>query len=136
MFGFWTGWAPLFDGLGDRPLDDDRVGPESFRALLHGFHQMDEHFRTAPSKRTCRCPRPAHVWYTDFFGSETVAILPTSSTEALSAYLQQLTMESNGKHVTRSTEVNYATGPIYWESRERTGSTLLPADSPRDRSSL
>jgi glucose-6-phosphate isomerase len=118
MFGFW-------DWVGGRYSMDSAiglstmlaVGPENFRALLDGFHQMDEHFRTAPFERNL----PAllgllTVWYTDFFGAETVAILPYEQyLKRFPAYLQQLTMESNGKHVTREgAEVNYATGPIYW----------------------
>src|SRR5262245_33512071 len=118
MFGFW-------DWVGGRYSMDSAIGlstmlaigPENFRALLDGFHQMDEHFRTAPSERTL----PAllglrNVWYTDFFGAETVAVLPYEQyLKRFPAYLQQLTMESNGKHVTREgAEVNYPTGPIYW----------------------
>jgi glucose-6-phosphate isomerase len=118
MFGFW-------DWVGGRYSMDSAiglstmlaVGPDNFRALLDGFHQMDEHFRTAPFKRNL----PAllgllTVWYTDFFGAETVAILPYEQyLKRFPAYLQQLTMESNGKHVTRDgVEVGYPTGPVYW----------------------
>jgi glucose-6-phosphate isomerase len=118
MFGFW-------DWVGGRYSMDSAiglstmlaVGPEHFRAMLSGFHQMDEHFRTAPFDRNL----PAllgllTVWYTDFFGAETVAVLPYEQyLKRFPAYLQQLTMESNGKHVTRDgVDVNYATGPIYW----------------------
>src|SRR5215813_8881999 len=118
MFGFW-------DWVGGRYSMDSAiglstmiaVGPENFRAMLEGFHQMDEHFRTAPFERNL----PAllgllTVWYADFFGSETVAVLPYEQyLKRFPAYLQQLTMESNGKQVTREgAEVNYATGPIYW----------------------
>jgi glucose-6-phosphate isomerase len=118
MFGFW-------DWVGGRYSMDSAiglstmiaVGPENFRAMLDGFHQMDEHFRTTPIERNL----PAllglfTVWYTDFFGAETVAVLPYEQyLKRFPAYLQQLTMESNGKHVTREgAEVNYATGPIYW----------------------
>ncbi|HWE23598.1 MAG TPA: glucose-6-phosphate isomerase [Myxococcales bacterium] len=118
MFGFW-------DWVGGRYSMDSAiglstmiaVGPENFRAMLDGFHQIDEHFRTAPLERNL----PAllglfTVWYTDFFGAETVAVLPYEQyLKRFPAYLQQLTMESNGKHVTREgEEVNYATGPIYW----------------------
>jgi glucose-6-phosphate isomerase len=118
MFGFW-------DWVGGRYSMDSAIGlstmlaigPENFDALLDGFHQMDEHFRTAPFERNL----PAllgllTVWYTDFFGAETVAVLPYEQyLKRFPAYLQQLTMESNGKHVTREgAEVNYATGPIYW----------------------
>jgi glucose-6-phosphate isomerase len=118
MFGFW-------DWVGGRYSMDSAiglstmvaVGPENFRALLDGFHQMDEHFRTAPFVRNL----PAllgllTVWYTDFFGAETVAILPYEQyLKRFPAYLQQLTMESNGKHVTLDGhQVDYATGPVYW----------------------
>ncbi len=118
MFGFW-------DWVGGRYSMDSAiglstmvaVGPENFRALLDGFHQMDEHFRTAPFERNL----PAllgllTVWYTDFFGAETVAILPYEQyLKRFPAYLQQLTMESNGKHVTLDgIAVDYATGPVYW----------------------
>jgi len=118
MFGFW-------DWVGGRYSMDSAiglstmiaVGPENFRAMLEGFHQMDEHFRTAPFERNM----PAllglmTVWYADFFGAETVGVMPYEQyLKRFPAYLQQLTMESNGKHVTREgAEVNYATGPIYW----------------------
>src|SRR2546429_2512262 len=93
------------------------VGPENFRALLDGFHQMDEHFRTAPFERNLPVLLGLlTVWYTDFFDAQTVAILPYEQyLKRFPAYLQQLTMESNGKHVTREgAEVDYDTGPIYW----------------------
>jgi glucose-6-phosphate isomerase len=118
MFGFW-------DWVGGRYSMDSAiglstmlaVGPDGFRALLDGFHQMDEHFRTAPFERNLPVLLGLlTVWYTDFFGAETVAVLPYEQyLKRFPAYLQQLTMESNGKHVTREgAEVNYATGPIYW----------------------
>jgi glucose-6-phosphate isomerase len=118
MFGFW-------DWVGGRYSMDSAiglstmlaVGPENFRALLDGFHQMDEHFRTAPFERNLPVLLGLlTVWYTDFFGAETVAVLPYEQyLKRFPAYLQQLTMESNGKHVTREgAEVNYPTGPIYW----------------------
>jgi glucose-6-phosphate isomerase len=118
MFGFW-------DWVGGRYSMDSAiglstmiaVGPESFRAMLDGFHQMDEHFRTAPFERNLPVLLGLlTVWYADFFGAETVAVLPYEQyLKRFPAYLQQLTMESNGKHVTREgSEVNYATGPIYW----------------------
>src|SRR2546429_8827102 len=104
MFGFW-------DWVGGRYSMDSAiglstmiaVGPESFRALLDGFHQMDEHFRTAPFERNLPVLLGLlTVWYTDFFGAETVAILPYEQyLKRFPAYLQQLTMESNGKHVPR-----------------------------------
>jgi glucose-6-phosphate isomerase len=118
MFGFW-------DWVGGRYSMDSAiglstmlaVGPDNFRALLDGFHQMDEHFRTAPFERNLPVLLGLlTVWYTDFFGAETVAILPYEQyLKRFPAYLQQLTMESNGKHVTRDgAEINYPTGPIYW----------------------
>jgi glucose-6-phosphate isomerase len=93
------------------------LGPEHFRALLAGFHQMDEHFRTAPFARNLPVLMGLlGVWYSDFFGAQTVAVLPYEQyLKRFPAYLQQLTMESNGKHVTlEGTEVDYQTGPIYW----------------------
>jgi glucose-6-phosphate isomerase len=118
MFGFW-------DWVGGRYSMDSAiglstmlaVGPENFRALLDGFHQMDEHFRTAPFERNLPVLLGLlTVWYTDFFGAETVAVLPYEQyLKRFPAYLQQLTMESNGKHVTREgADVSYPTGPIYW----------------------
>jgi glucose-6-phosphate isomerase len=118
MFGFW-------DWVGGRYSMDSAiglstmlaVGPDNFRALLGGFHQMDEHFRTAPFARNLPVLLGLlTVWYTDFFGAETVAVLPYDQyLKRFPAYLQQLTMESNGKHVTREgTEISYPTGPVYW----------------------
>jgi glucose-6-phosphate isomerase len=118
MFGFW-------DWVGGRYSMDSAIGlstmiaigPESFRAMLDGFRQMDEHFRTAPFERNLPVLLGLFsVWYADFFGAETVAVLPYEQyLKRFPAYLQQLAMESNGKHVTREgAEVNYATGPIYW----------------------
>ena len=118
MFGFW-------DWVGGRYSMDSAiglstmlaVGPENFLALLDGFRQMDEHFRTAPFGRNLPVLLGLlTLWYTDFFGAETVAILPYEQyLKRFPAYLQQLTMESNGKHVTLDgVEVNYPTGPIYW----------------------
>ena len=118
MFGFW-------DWVGGRYSMDSAiglstmlaVGPENFRAMLAGFHQMDEHFRTAPFERNLPVLMGLlTVWYTDFFGAETVAVLPYEQyLKRFPAYLQQLAMESNGKHVTREgAEVTYPTGPIYW----------------------
>ena len=93
------------------------VGPDGFRAMLDGFHQMDEHFRTAPFEKNL----PAilgllTVWYCNFFGVQTVAVLPYEQyLKRFPAYLQQLTMESNGKYVTlEGMRVNYDTGPVYW----------------------
>src|SRR2546428_758484 len=118
MFGFW-------DWVGGRYSMDSAiglstmlaVGPDNFRALLDGFHQMDEHFRTAPFERNLPVLLGLlTVWYTDFFGAQTVAILPYEQyLKRFPAYLQQLTMESNGKHVALDgVEVGYPTGPIYW----------------------
>ena len=93
------------------------VGPEHFFAMLEGFYEMDEHYRTAPFAQNL----PAlmgllSVWYTNFFDAHTVAVLPYENyLKRFPAYLQQLTMESNGKSVTLDgTKVTYDTGPIYW----------------------
>jgi len=118
MFGFW-------DWVGGRYSMDSAIGlatmlaigPDNFRAMLDGFHQMDEHFRTTPFERNLPVLLGLlGVWYTDFFGAQTVAVLPYEQyLKRFPAYLQQLTMESNGKHVTLAgKEVDYATGPIYW----------------------
>jgi glucose-6-phosphate isomerase len=118
MFGFW-------DWVGGRYSMDSAIGlstmlaigPENFRAMLDGFHQMDEHFRTAPFERNLPVLIGLlAVWYNNFFGAQTVAVLPYEQyLKRFPAYLQQLTMESNGKHVTLDgTRVAYDTGPIYW----------------------
>jgi glucose-6-phosphate isomerase len=118
MFGFW-------DWVGGRYSMDSAiglstmlaVGPENFRALLDGFHQVDEHFRTAPFDRNLPVLMGLlGIWYADFFGAQTVAVLPYEQyLKRFPAYLQQLTMESNGKHVTLDgARVDYATGPVYW----------------------
>ena len=118
MFGFW-------DWVGGRYSMDSAiglstmlaVGPQNFRALLDGFHQMDEHFRTAPFEKNLPVLLGLlSVWYNDFFGAETVAVLPYDQyLKRFPAYLQQLTMESNGKRVTvEGAPVDYDTGPIYW----------------------
>ena len=118
MFGFW-------DWVGGRYSMDSAIGlstmlaigPDHFRAMLSGFHEMDEHFRTAPFEANLPVLLGLlGVWYTDFFGAQTVAVLPYEQyLKRFPAYLQQLTMESNGKHVTLDgTTVNYETGPIYW----------------------
>jgi glucose-6-phosphate isomerase len=118
MFGFW-------DWVGGRYSMDSAiglstmlaVGPENFRRLLAGFHAMDEHFRTAPFERNLPVLLALlTVWYTDFFDAQTVAILPYDQyLKRFPAYLQQLTMESNGKSVTLSgARVDYDTSPIYW----------------------
>jgi len=93
------------------------VGPAHFRAMLDGFHQMDEHFRTAPFERNLPVLLGLlALWYNDFFGAQTVAVLPYEQyLKRFPAYLQQLTMESNGKHVTLGgAAVGYQTGPVYW----------------------
>jgi glucose-6-phosphate isomerase len=118
MFEFW-------DWVGGRYSMDSAIGlstvvaigPDNFRAMLDGFHQMDEHFRTAPfAKNLPVLLGLLTVWYTDFFDAQTVAILPYEQyLKRFPAYLQQLTMESNGKHVTLDgTRVVTDTGPIYW----------------------
>jgi glucose-6-phosphate isomerase len=93
------------------------IGPENFRAMLAGFHEMDEHFRAAPFERNLPVVLAVlGIWYNDFFGAQTVAVLPYEQyLKRFPAYLQQLTMESNGKHVMlEGTDVNHPTGSIYW----------------------
>jgi glucose-6-phosphate isomerase len=118
MFGFW-------DWVGGRYSMDSAIGlstmiaigPEHFRAMLAGFHAMDEHFRTAPFERNLPVLMGLlAVWYNNFFGAQSVAVLPYDQyLKRFPAYLQQLTMESNGKHVTSDgVYVDYETGPIFW----------------------
>jgi len=118
MFEFW-------DWVGGRYSMDSAIGlstmiaigPDDFRAMLDGFHQMDEHFRTAPFGRNLPVLMGLlGLWYNNFFAAQTVAVLPYEQyLKRFPAYLQQLTMESNGKHVTLDgNEVVYKTGPIYW----------------------
>ena len=118
MFGFW-------DWVGGRYSMDSAIGlstmiaigPENYRALLAGFHEMDEHFRTAPfEKNLPMLMGMLSIWYNDFFDAQTVAVLPYDQyLKRFPAYLQQLTMESNGKHVTLDGRVvDYQTGPIFW----------------------
>jgi glucose-6-phosphate isomerase len=118
MFGFW-------DWVGGRYSMDSAIGlstmiaigPDNFNAMLAGFHAMDVHFRTTPFEKNLPVLMGLlTVWYTDFFDAQTVAILPYEQyLKRFPAYLQQLTMESNGKHVTLDgTHVTYETGPIYW----------------------
>jgi glucose-6-phosphate isomerase len=118
MFGFW-------DWVGGRYSMDSAIGlstmlaigPENFDAMLGGFHQMDEHFRMTPFERNLPVLMGLlGVWYSNFFGAQTVAVFPYEQyLKRFPAYLQQLTMESNGKHVTlHGTTVDYQTGPIYW----------------------
>ena len=118
MFEFW-------DWVGGRYSMDSAIGlstmlaigAENFRAMLDGFHQMDEHFRTAPFARNLPVLMGLlALWYNDFFGAQTVAVLPYEQyLKRFPAYLQQLTMESNGKHVTLDgAKVTYSTSPVYW----------------------
>jgi len=118
MFAFW-------DWVGGRYSMDSAIGlstmlaigPANFRAMLNGFHQMDEHFRTTPFEKNLPVLMGLlSVWYNDFFDAQTVAVLPYEQfLKRFPAYLQQLTMESNGKHVTLDgTPTKYDTGPIYW----------------------
>jgi glucose-6-phosphate isomerase len=118
MFGFW-------DWVGGRYSMDSAiglstmlaVGPDNFRSMLDGFHQMDEHFRTTPFEQNVPVLLGLlGLWYSDFFDAQTVAVLPYEQyLKRFPAYLQQLTMESNGKHVTvEGKEVTYSTGPIFW----------------------
>ena len=118
MFGFW-------DWVGGRYSMDSAIGlssmlaigPDNFRSMLNGFHAMDEHFRTAPFNENLPVLMGLlSVWYNDFFNAQTVAVLPYDQyLKRFPAYLQQLTMESNGKHITLGgNRVNYETGSIYW----------------------
>src|SRR5438477_4758567 len=118
MFGFW-------DWVGGRYSMDSAIGlsamlaigPNHFQSMLDGFHQMDEHFHTTPFAQNLPVLLGLlTVWYTDFFDAQTVAVLPYEQyLKRFPAYLQQLTMESNGKHVTLDgKQVNYDTGPVYW----------------------
>src|SRR5262247_457069 len=118
MFGFW-------DWVGGRYSMDSAIGlstmiaigPDNFRSMLNGFHQMDEHFRTTPFERNLPVLLGLlTVWYTNLFDAQTIAVLPYEQyLKRFPAYLQQLTMESNGKHVTLDgKQVTYDTGPIYW----------------------
>jgi glucose-6-phosphate isomerase len=118
MFEFW-------DWVGGRYSMDSAIGlstmlaigPDHFQDMLKGFHAIDEHFRTAPFERNLPVLMGLlGIWYNDFFGAQTVAVLPYDQyLKRFPAYLQQLTMESNGKHVTlEGAPVDYQTGPIYW----------------------
>ncbi len=118
MFGFWHwvgGRYSMDSAIGLSTML--AIGPDNFRALLDGFHQMDVHFKTAPLEKNLPVLLGLlTVWYTDFFNAQTVAILPYEQyLKRFPAYLQQLTMESNGKHVTLDgAHVGTETGPIYW----------------------
>ena len=125
MFGFW-------DWVGGRYSMDSAIGlstmiaigPTHFRAMLAGFHAMDDHFRTAPFERNLPVLMGLLcVWYNNFFDAQTAAVLPYDQyLERLPAYLQQLTMESNGKHVTLAgARVDYQTSPIWWGERGTNG---------------
>jgi glucose-6-phosphate isomerase len=118
MFGFW-------DWVGGRYSMDSAIGlstmlaigPENFRAMLNGFHEMDEHFRTAPFEKNLPVLMGLlAIWYNDFFGAQTAGVFPYEQyLKRFPAYLQQLTMESNGKHVSLDgATVDYQTGSIYW----------------------
>jgi glucose-6-phosphate isomerase len=143
MFGFW-------DWVGGRYSMDSAIGlstmlalgPDQFGELLAGFHDMDQHFRTAPFERNLPVLMGLlALWYRDFFGAQTVGVMPYEQyLKRFPAYLQQLTMESNGKHVTLSGEhVDYDTGAIYWGEPGTNGqhsfyqlihqgTTLIPVD--------
>ena len=133
MFGFW-------DWVGGRYSMDSAIGlstmlaigPDNFRAMLAGFHEMDEHFRTAPFERNLPVLMGLlAVWYNDFFGAQTVAVLPYEQyLKRFPAYLQQLTMESNGKHVTLDgVAVDYDTGPdLLGRAGHQRPALLLSAD--------
>jgi glucose-6-phosphate isomerase len=118
MFGFWDwvgGRYSMNSAIGLSTIL--AIGPENFRRMLAGAHEMDDHFRTAPFERNLPVLMGLlSIWYNDFFGSQTVAVLPYEQyLKRFPAYLQQLTMESNGKHVTLDGHtVDYNTGPVYW----------------------
>src|SRR5260370_25756384 len=100
------------------------IGPQSFRAMLHGFHQMDEHFRTAPFGSNLPVLMALlGLWYNDFFGAQTVAVLPYEQyLKRFPAYLQQLTLESNGTHVTlQGKPLAHDTAPIYCAAPRTSG---------------
>ena len=138
MFGFW-------DWVGGRYSMDSAIGlstmlaigPERFRELLDGFHAMDEHFRTAPFTENLPVLLGLlTVWYTDFFGAQTQAVLPYDQyLKRFPAYLQQLTMESNGKHVTLTGDVvDYADRPrLLGRARNERPAQLLPTHPPGHR---
>ena len=135
MFGFW-------DWVGGRYSMDSAIGlstmlaigPDNFRAMLDGFHQMDEHFRTAPFDRNLPVLLGLlGIWYSDFFGAQTVAVLPYEQyLKRFPAYLQQLTMESNGKHVTiDGADVTYADRPdLLGRTGNQRPALLLSTHSP------
>lgn len=118
MFGFWPsigGRYSMESAIGLSTML--AIGPDNFRAMLQGFHEMDEHFRNAPFEHNLPVLMGLlAVWYSNFFGAQTLAVLPYEQyLKRFPAYLQQLTMESNGKQVTlNGTRVTYDTGPVYW----------------------
>jgi glucose-6-phosphate isomerase len=118
MFGFWDwvgGRYSMESAIGLSTML--AVGPDHFRAMLAGFHEMDEHFRTAPFAQNLPVLIGLlGIWNTNFLGAETVAVLPYEQyLKRFPAYLQQLTMESNGKRVTLDGDaVSWETGPVYW----------------------
>jgi glucose-6-phosphate isomerase len=151
MFEFWDwvgGRYSMCSAIGLSTML--AVGPENFRAMLNGLHQMDEHFRTAPFAQNLPVLMGLlGVWYNNFFGAQTVAVLPYEQyLKRFPAYLQQLTMESNGKHVTlEGKEVTYDTSPVYWGEPGTNGqhsfyqlihqgTRLIPADFIAFRHSL
>ncbi len=127
MFGFWDwvgGRYSMESAIGLSTMI--AIGPDNFHAMLAGSHAMDVHFRTTPLEQNLPVLLGLlGIWYTDFFGAETVAVLPYDQyLKRFPAYLQQLTMESNGKHVTlEGTTVDYATGAVYWGEPGPTAST-------------
>ena len=135
MFGFW-------DWVGGRYSMDSAIGlstmlaigPENFRAMLAGFHEMDEHFRTAPFERNLPVLMGLlAVWYNDFFGAQTVAVLPYEQyLKRFPAYLQQLTMESNGKHVTLDGDARRLRDrpDLLGRAGHERPALVLPADPP------
>ena len=137
MFEFW-------DWVGGRYSMDSAIGlstmiaigPENFRAMLAGFHAMDEHFRTAPFERNLPVLLGLlTVWYTDFFGAETVAVLPYDQyLKRFPAYLQQLTMESNGKSVTLDGSAGFVRDRpgLLGRAGDQRPAFVLPADPPGD----
>ena len=118
MFGFWDwvgGRYSMNSAIGLSTMM--AIGADNFRAMLDGFHEMDEHFRTTPFERNLPVLMGLlSIWYSDFFGAQTVAVLPYEQyLKRFPAYLQQLTMESNGKYVTiEGSRVDYDTCPVYW----------------------
>jgi glucose-6-phosphate isomerase len=140
MFGFWEwvgGRYSMDSAIGLSTML--AVGPDGFQEMLAGFHDMDEHFRTAPFERNLPVLMGMlAVWYSDFFGAQTVGVMPYEQyLKRFPAYLQQLTMESNGKHVTLDgAHVDYDTGAIYWGTNGQhsfyqlihQGTRLIPVD--------